>query len=107
MVALDIADALRRERRRAKYARDVASARRRWAALIEELGGHCVVCGVVDGLSIDHVRGRDWNPRKKSLHCRVARYWREYRAGVPLRVLCVAHNSSYTPPHRAQYEATL
>jgi hypothetical protein len=44
-------------------------------------------------LQIDHVDGKAWQARKKTSHNRVARYWREYLAGVPMRVLCSSCNA--------------
>lgn len=37
---------------------------------------------------IHHPKGRDWELAKKGSHNRVAKLWREYEAGVPLRVWC-------------------
>ena len=71
----------------------------RWK-LIDLLGGKCVAkncANLSDELHIDHIDGRDWEPRKLSSHCRVARYWREYKAGVKLRVLCKVCNGYLVP----------
>lgn len=52
----------------------------------------CADCGTrkrsYDALEIDHVEGRDWDPRKLNRWSRIARYWREFKAGVKLRALC-------------------
>ena len=45
-------------------------------------------------LEIDHVNGRSWNLRKLSSSARVARYWREYKAGIKLRILCSLCNAT-------------
>lgn len=58
--------------------------------LIRQLGGKCAECGRTEiaVLEIDHVDGRTWSARGLSSYRRVLRYWREFRAGVRLRVLC-------------------
>lgn len=51
----------------------------------------CAVCGEVhpiERLDIDHMDGRLWLVEKVSPSVRAARYWREHKAGVRLRVLC-------------------
>lgn len=69
------------------------NARRRREALVLLLAPdlRCAECGEafrVDQLEIDHVAGIGWRHVKLSSHARVAAYWREYRAGVPMRALC-------------------
>src|ERR1700746_406640 len=72
----------------------------RRVALIIELAPDlcCAECGEQFEdprlLTVDHVDGITWNPRKLSQHCRIARYWREFLEGVPLRALCGHCNSS-------------
>lgn len=44
-------------------------------------------------MHINHVDGRDWEPRDFDMSRRVARYWREYESGVRLSVLCKECNS--------------
>lgn len=80
-----------REKRRA----DLNRAKVRHAALLDALGGHCVLCevGPEGDLSIDHINGRDWPIRSLRYDARVGRYWREHLAGVALRVLCRSCNS--------------
>lgn len=69
-------------------------AKRRRAALILALAPklECAACGVrVDGpeeLVVDHADGKAWRAGRISSHGRVARYWREYLAGIPMRALC-------------------
>jgi hypothetical protein len=58
----------------------------------QALGNRCEICGSSDDLEIDHVDGRDWEPRKKSAHCRAKRYLYELMAGVHLRLLCATCN---------------
>jgi len=69
-------------------------ARKLRLALVEILGSTCAnfdgTCA--GGLEIDHVNGRDWEPRKMSSLGRVNRYIREYESGVALQVLCKSHN---------------
>jgi 5-methylcytosine-specific restriction endonuclease McrA len=65
---------------------------REWAvrareALIQWLGGKCVLCGSQDQLQIDHPFGRDWSPRKIESSQRISRYRQEARLGL-VRVLC-------------------
>lgn len=62
------------------------------AALVNQLGGCCAVCGSTVDLEIDHIYGRDWSLRKHSSHHRVCIYRREAAKGL-LQVLCSKHNS--------------
>lgn len=39
-------------------------------------------------LSVDHAHGKAWRAGKMSAHGRVARYWREFKAGIAMRALC-------------------
>jgi len=55
--------------------------------LIIEMGGRCQSCGAKQKLEIDHVNGRDWEPRKVNRWVRIARYWREFHEGK-LQLLC-------------------
>jgi hypothetical protein len=64
-------------------------------------------CRAWDGLEVDHVDGRDWSPRKLNRWSRVARYWREYEAGVRLRALCRSCNAGYNPKRRASSRRAL
>lgn len=71
--------------------------RRRRAALVMALGNRCAmkadpyhIC--VGELEIDHMLGRTYKMRRLSSSSRVARLWREYMAGVPLRLLCQVEN---------------
>src|SRR6188508_922234 len=68
-------------------------AKRRRVALIRELSPdcRCALCGGrrrPELLLVDHVQGRTWRVEDISQSARVARYWREFRAGVPMRALC-------------------
>ena len=59
------------------------------------LGYLCDECGAVhheSQLEIDHVEKVTWNVRRFSPQMRVARYWREFKAGVKLRALCSSCN---------------
>lgn len=76
----------------------ISTAHERRLALIKELGGRCALChSKRKKLEIDHVDGRDWEPRRLNRWARVNRYWREYHAGVRLRVLCRSCNGGYRP----------
>jgi len=68
-------------------ARHASWAQRKREDLIEKLGGKCVKCGTREDLEIDHINGRDWNPREYSQKGRVIRYCREFVLGL-LQVLC-------------------
>lgn len=91
------------EERQRQRGREQAARRRIRKALIKALGGKCALCGKRDDLlaglrlCIDHVEGRDWDVRAISSHARWARYWREFQAGVPLRLLCPSCSSGYHP----------
>ena len=85
------------------------AAKRRRNDLVRVLSPECKCdsCGEVfepDELEIDHIDGRDWHPRKLSPQMRAARYWREHKAGVRLRVLCKSCNSSDGATRRYGYE---
>lgn len=75
---------------------------REWAIrkrqeLVQLLGGVCANCGSTEDLEIDHINGRDYKLEETSSDQRVTRYWREYNAGVPLRVLCADCNKKLRP----------
>ena len=58
--------------------------------------GRCSCCDrdlTCDLLEVDHVNGRNWELQHTSRWARVARYWREYESGVPMRVLCRSCNA--------------
>lgn len=60
--------------------------------------GQCVRCRryfSFDRLEIDHIDGATWNQRACNAWVRVARYWREFEAGVLLRALCRSCNGGY------------
>ena len=68
-------------------------------ALIEALGNICANwqsgCQTPgDNLEIDHVDGCTWDQRRAGRAARTLRYAREYRAGVPLRILCRSCNGA-------------
>lgn len=75
-------------------------AKRRRLELIAALGGVCSVCKGEDALEIDHVDGRDYELERLGPRRRVSRYWREYRQGVALRVLCRNCNGTDGANHR-------
>lgn len=103
MVTTTVMDGWKRVRNqeRLKYAK------RRRRALVTKLGGVCADCGSKRRLEIHHVEGRTWDVEKLSPQCRAARYWREYREGIPLAVLCKSCNSKRGDPRREQPEETL
>lgn len=58
--------------------------------------GRCAKCRCYrsfDLLEIDHVDGCRWDKRKCNAWTRAARYWREFKQGVRLRVLCRGCNA--------------
>ena len=63
--------------------------------LIRQLGGKCVDCGTKgtekNKLELDHIHGRDWEPRKKSRWMRLVIYRREAKEGL-LAVRCARCN---------------
>jgi hypothetical protein len=77
----------------------LARTNRRRVALIIELAPdlRCAECGrQVEHpaeLTVDHVNGKAWRAGALSSSQRVARYWREYLAGVLMRALCGLCNS--------------
>ena len=62
------------------------------AVLVCLLGGKCVGCGgtLLSVLEVDHAapEGAGWSRRGMGSYKRVLRYFEEYKAGIPLRVLC-------------------
>ena len=100
--------------RRAEYRRQAERITKRRAELILLLAPElrCAGCGVQvispSELIVDHVDGKAWTANKLSSSQRIARYWREYRAGVPMRALCGkcsntdgayrSHGQSWVPP---------
>ncbi len=62
-------------------------ANRAKAALIQELGGKCVMCQSVENLEIDHIYIRNWIPRQKEFSWRISIYRREAKLGL-VQVLC-------------------
>lgn len=67
------------------------------AQLRRELGGLCAVCGATDDLEFHHPKGRDWQPRKKSLLQRMRLYWRDHKVH-PLTLLCSGCNTKIGSP---------
>lgn len=58
--------------------------------------GRCACCDrdlTTELLEIDHINGREWRTETMNAWRRVARYWREFKAGVALRVLCRSCNA--------------
>lgn len=71
--------------------RQKAWAKKKRAELIALLGGKCSdpECETPDlPLEIDHPHGRSYNVSRLSPDRVIAEYMKEYRNGVPLRVLC-------------------
>lgn len=87
---------LKRKRRRASWWSRTAHERARHAhsALIKLLGGRCAKCRSVHRLEVDHIDGRTWRSNSLAFRDRVRRYWKEYKSGVLLRVLCRRCNGS-------------
>lgn len=57
--------------------------------------GKCSLCNEkADDLEIDHVNGRDWQPREMTTNQRIERYWKEFSTGVKLRALCRSCNGT-------------
>lgn len=67
--------------------------------------GRCAICKRkprrIDTLHIDHQDGRTWSLHTKNRFARVGMYWREQKAGVRLRGLCIACNNKHRPPKTA------
>lgn len=66
------------------------------ADLIEKLApsGKCQKCGDAAKLEVQHMNGRDWQPRDLSHAQRAAKYWDEYERGVELEAWCRTCNAS-------------
>lgn len=80
---------------------------RRRELLVRQLSPElrCAQCGevhTIDNLDIDHMDGRLWRIDTVSASQRVARYWREFKAGVRMRVLC--HPCSGRDGGRRRYD---
>lgn len=89
---------VKREQRRARDRRRYERARHWYTELVDLLGGHCELCGSCDDLAVDHMDGRDYQPRRLSFFHRTILYWMELFDGVRLRILCRACNGGYRPP---------
>lgn len=89
-----------------RYESTLRALRKRWA-LIVALGRKCVRCGTEQNLQIDHVQGRTWDIRAKSSSARVSLYWREFKAGVSLQVLCLRCNPSEKPSQQVIPDSVL
>ena len=65
----------------------------------------CAICGTrprsIATLHIDHEDGRTWSLHTVNRWARVGRYWREHKAGVRLRALCLKCNNQNRPPTTA------
>lgn len=72
-----------------------ADAERTIGALVAKLakGGKCASCDATEGLEVDHVEGRDWDPAGLSVKQRAEKYWDEYDRGVKLQALCRSCNA--------------
>ncbi len=85
---------LTKAERKADYAAKAARIVRRRGELVRLLSPElkCAGCGnQAKGpaeLIVDHVDGKSWTASKLSSSQRIARYWREYKAGIPMRALC-------------------
>lgn len=99
MIALNPSTARTRKRRalmtpQQRTAEHSLYARRRREALILTLspGLVCKLCAkkctCASELTVDHVEGRAWLIDRMSPSARYAKYWREFKRGVPLRALC-------------------
>lgn len=56
----------------------------------------CAICRTEHDpadMEIDHVDGIGWDHASMNMRMRVARYWREHRAGIRLRGLCRSCNA--------------
>ena len=89
----------RQAKNRRKWAQRKLHVASRFKELIKLLGGKCEMKDQTTvrcrgPLSVEHRNGRTWDVRGTSWPKRVKTYWEEYRAGVPLGVLCLAHNTS-------------
>jgi len=91
---LQIAVQRYREAKQIKFlARRNAAYRRGRKALIVAMGGKCSLCPRRSKLEFDHPHGRDWSPSRTSRWVRLARYKREWSAGL-IRLLCRSCNAS-------------
>lgn len=82
-----------RSQRKAEYKAQAARIARRRAELVLLLSPDLTcACGTKAAsaaeLVIDHADGKSWTASKLSSSQRVARYWREFEAGIPMRALC-------------------
>lgn len=56
----------------------------------------CSKCGTtfpIEELTVQHCEGASFKHHELNQHQRVARYWKEYKAGVKLEAMCGACNS--------------
>jgi hypothetical protein len=97
-------DAKRRKAAAIRYAQDVARAHETMEWLRKQLApdGRCQnpKCGKrprEHSLTIHHVDGRDWEPKKLNRWSRAKRYKTEYLAGVRMQALCMQCNAGIHP----------
>lgn len=67
------------------------------AALLEQLGGKCALCGSTEDLTFDHIKGRDYVLSSMNQASRIRTYKKEAEQGL-LRVLCWDCNRKHLPP---------
>lgn len=74
----------------------VRSYRRRRQALIERMGGRCVLCGSTEQLELDHPYGREWKAKDVNRWTRIKLYEQDFEFGN-LRLLCKPCNLRHLP----------
>ena len=65
--------------------------------MVVALGGVCVGCGSGDRLEFDHVVGCTWVQRKLNRTDRIFKFFKEWKTGVQLRLLCRSCNAKHQP----------
>lgn len=82
------------ERNKVKRGRAFQLAKARYLDLLVALGARCEECDEtnITLLSVDHVDGITWNRWALRYDARIAKYIKEHKTGVRLRVLCIPCN---------------
>jgi len=84
--------------------RRARKAKARLLELIQRLApdGCCAQCGLhfgVGALEVSYTDGAPFKPNQLGRWDRVARYWRDYEAGVEMRALCSSDNRRVGAAH--------
>lgn len=67
--------------------------------IFDIIGRECAQCGETTGLEVNHIYGRDYQPKRMSHYNRQRRYLKDALAGE-VNALCRECNAAYRPVRR-------